>query len=299
MASPRSKYVLVATAACLAVLAAAAGHRSIAGSYHSHSSDDEKSDRPYLGVQVEEDTDLDSGGARIEQVLDDTPADKAGLEDDDVIVEVDGRAIHGPRGLSEALAKKDPGDQVRLVVVRDGKHQTITAELGEQPHYHSWSRSSGGGRQRPLLGVELVGVTPELREHLGGSGDRGVLVGRVVDDSAAEKAGIQVGDMIVSVEGVSIEDPSDLMEALHDHAGETVHIDLVREGKRTQVRADLPENRSSNGTYRGAFAYREALRSANAAQRAAVAQARTGYRQALAAFRQARSAARVGGVTLY
>jgi S1-C subfamily serine protease len=113
MASPRSKYVLVATAACLAVLAAAAGHRSIAGSYHSHSSDDEKSDRPYLGVQVEEDTDLDSGGARIEQVLDDTPADKAGLEDDDVIVEVDGRAIHGPRGLSEALAKKDPGDHGR------------------------------------------------------------------------------------------------------------------------------------------------------------------------------------------
>jgi S1-C subfamily serine protease len=322
MARPKSTYVLAAAAACLVVLAAAVGPRSIAGSrsdkdddrtttrnvYVYHTGDDEESDRPYLGVQVEEETGLESGGARIERVLDDTPADEAGLEDDDVIVEVDGRTIRGPAGLREALGKKDPGDQVRLEIVRDGKHETITAELGQQPRHHTWS---WGGEHRPLLGVELAGVTPELREHLGGSPDRGVLVGRIVDDSAAEKAGIRVGDLIVGVEGDSIEDPSDLHDALADHEGETVEIDLVREGKRTQVRADLPErrqrgdswNRSGNGRSSGdgayAYGYTTAARAVNAAQRAAMAQARGAYRQALAAQRQARSAIRGRDVTLY
>ncbi len=326
MARSKSTYVLAAVAACLVVLAAAVGPRSVAGSkedkdedrtttrnvYVYTTSDDEESDRPYLGVQVEEETGLESGGARIERVLDDTPADEAGLEDDDVIVEVDGRTIRGPAGLREALGKKDPGDKVRLEIVRDGKHESITAELGEQPRKQYWSwNGEHGAWHRPLLGVELVGVTPELREHLGGSPNRGVLVGRIVDDSAAEKAGIRVGDLIVGVESDAIEDASELHDALADHEGETVEIDLVRDGKRTQVQADLPDrrqrgdswNRSGNGRSSGdgsyAYGHATAFRAVNAAQRAAMAQARGAYRQALAAQRQARSAIRGRDVTLY
>jgi len=296
-------------------VAAAAG-RAVAGSGSDDDDDDRKEirkvrvyrtsddeQRPYLGVQVEEEVDLESGGARIEHVVPDSPADQAGLKDGDVIVEVDGRTVRGPRALTDSLGKKEPGDKVKLGVVRDGDRETITAELGERPRVFAWSGGDWGFRaRRPLLGVELVATTPELREHLGGDRDRGVLVGKVVDDSAAEKAGIQVGDLIVGVEGATIEDVGDLMESLHDHVGETVRIDVVRDGHATEVRAKLPDpdeddaEGASMRSRRAPRAYTGAIRSANTAQREAY---RAALADARAAYREAVSGARRGEVTLY
>jgi len=94
---------------------------------------------------------------------------------------------------------------------------------------------------KPLLGVEMVETTAELRELMGGSKDAGVLVGKVLPGSAAEKAGIRVGDLILSVDGKKVVDAGDLMEAVREREGKTVDLDVVRDKKSVHVKANLPK----------------------------------------------------------
>jgi hypothetical protein len=97
------------------------------------------------------------------------------------------------------------------------------------------------GRSKPLLGIEMVETTPELRVALGGSKDAGVLVGKVLAGSAAEKAGLRVGDLILSVEGTKVADAGDLSELIGKQEGKTVDLDIVRDKKPMKFRAVLPK----------------------------------------------------------
>lgn len=90
------------------------------------------------------------------------------------------------------------------------------------------------------LGVLVMGLTPELRKHLGAAEDRGVLVGRVEPLSPARAAGVAVGDVIVSVRGEKVADVHDVRLALSSPTGDPeVAVELVRDGKPMTVRARL------------------------------------------------------------
>ncbi len=95
---------------------------------------------------------------------------------------------------------------------------------------------------RPKLGVELVRATAELREHLGGDPDAGVLVGKVIAQSPAEAAGIQVGDLIVSAGGTTISNTGDLLKAIHEAAGGSLDLDVIRAGRTLSLSAAIPED---------------------------------------------------------
>jgi PDZ domain-containing protein len=91
-----------------------------------------------------------------------------------------------------------------------------------------------------FLGVELTETTPELREHLGGPRDAGVLISRVEAETPAAQAGIQVGDIVTSVDGESVESARDLRHAIASReAGDAVAIELYRDGRAEQVTATL------------------------------------------------------------
>lgn len=96
------------------------------------------------------------------------------------------------------------------------------------------------GSRRPALGVELVDVTPELREHLGGDPDTGVLVGRVLPGTPAEAAGVRVGDLLVKVEGEAIADVGDLRRALDERRGRSFSIEVLRDGRSVSFDVTLP-----------------------------------------------------------
>ena len=98
------------------------------------------------------------------------------------------------------------------------------------------------GRDKPLLGIEMIDTTPELREAMGGSKEAGVLVGKVLAGSAAEKCGLRVGDLILSVEGEKVADPGDLSEAIGKQEGKTVDLDVVRDKKAMHLKAVLPKS---------------------------------------------------------
>jgi len=310
-------------------------------------------DTPYMGVQLEEEVDLDEGGARVTEVVEDSPAHEAGLREGDVIVEFDERTIRGPAALTKMLHKRQPGDEVEVSVVRDGRRQTITIELGSRSQVWSgvlprgsiaWSTGDGQGYSfvqpkilelteglerleklepieipgfsvvapnfnfrfgsRAMLGVQLVETTPELREHLGGTDDAGVIVSKVLAGTPADQAGIQVGDLILSVNGDDVKNSRELRNGLHDKAGETFDIEVVRDGQRRQLQVTIPEPDDDSPTGPRALRYsypdageavRIAVREARVARQINVEQVRDAVRVAV---RAARTAQRLQGAEI-
>jgi S1-C subfamily serine protease len=101
---------------------------------------------------------------------------------------------------------------------------------------------------KPKLGVQLVEATPELREHLGAPKEAGVLVSKVLAGTPAERHGVAVGDLIVSVEGEPVASPDDLVESLSDKVGKTFSIDVVRDGRTISLEITIPDPSSDRPT---------------------------------------------------
>jgi S1-C subfamily serine protease len=119
----------------------------------------------------------------------------------------------------------------RTVVVRDGK----VIEDGDR-----YLIESGLLGPRAFLGVSLIALSPELREHFGAPKDAGVLVESVQDDSPAEKAGLRVGDIVLSVDGKDVTSSMDLRQALRDKKeGDSVRLDILRGRARQTVVASV------------------------------------------------------------
>jgi membrane-associated protease RseP (regulator of RpoE activity) len=115
----------------------------------------------------------------------------------------------------------------RTIVIRDGK---IMGDLEELRGKHAY------------LGVTLVDLTAELRDHFGGSKDAGVMVGGVENGSPADKAGLRVGDVIVSVDGKDMDSSWDVRSALADKKeGDAARIEYVRGKNRATTVATLVE----------------------------------------------------------
>lgn len=84
---------------------------------------------PWLGVVVAHETD----GARILQVVPNSPADKAGLRPGDRIVALDGEPVNADHPLPDSIRRHRPGDTVRLTIIREGTEQTVSVTLGRAP----------------------------------------------------------------------------------------------------------------------------------------------------------------------
>jgi len=116
-------------------------------------------------------------------------------------------------------------------------------ELGRNFSFQ-FSRSS-----KPVLGVQVVQPTAELRQFVGGPDDAGVLIGKVLPDTPAEQAGLQVGDLIVALDDKEIEDADDLIRALRHTQGQTIALELVRDGRTITVDAFIPEREEEEPDY--------------------------------------------------
>jgi putative serine protease PepD len=103
--------------------------------------DDGEVEHAYLGVRLADatvdnrgdDGDGGAGGAVVAGVEANSPADDAGVEQGDVLVSIDDQAVHDAAAVTAAIRRHDPGDEVKLVVRRDGEEKTLTAELGTFP----------------------------------------------------------------------------------------------------------------------------------------------------------------------
>ena len=129
--------------------------------------------------------------------------------------------------------QQHPARRTNTVIVRDGK-----VINGADGRYLVESFFAS----RAFIGVSLTNLSPELREHFGAPKDAGVMVESVQDDSPADKAGLRVGDIVLSVDGKDVKSSADLRLALREKKeGDSVRIDLQRGRARQTVVATVKE----------------------------------------------------------
>lgn len=99
-----------------------------------------------------------------------------------------------------------------------------------------------GSSTRGFLGVELTALTPELRQHFGVPGDSGVMIARVVEDSAAATAGLAVGDIITRIDGEAVTSAGSVGRAVRQkEGGEIVDVEVWRDGSLRTLTVTLGE----------------------------------------------------------
>jgi serine protease Do len=136
----------------------------------------------------------DAKGVLVSDVVQDSPAEKAGVAAGDIITEFNGRKVDSPQDLQKAVAETTPGKGVPVQLWRDKATKTVEIRIGETPDDAVALRSSNRGRS--MLGLEVRPVTPEIARQLNLRSPEGVVVVRVEDEGPAAEAGLQRGDVI-------------------------------------------------------------------------------------------------------
>ncbi len=186
----------------------------------------------------------------VRNVIADTPAAKAGLRSDDVIVEVDGEAVGELLEFGRAVRSRSPGAQIQLTVERQGRRQVVPLVLGARPKIEektAWKvdvprtmggDSKGGGikfyrSQLPPLvdqGLMVDSIPPQLARKLRSPIKGGLLVKEVSDGSAGQKAGFLAGDVIFRINGKDVLNLTEVQEILETAPRGFVELQLVRDG---------------------------------------------------------------------
>jgi len=207
--------------------------------------------RGYLGVHVQDITpDLakalklgQTRGALVVDVDPKGPAATAGLQRDDVIVEVNGKSIEDQRALRLLVSSMAPAAQIQMRVLRNGQPRNVTLALNELPVVkESIEESSLREKPAPLeenqqrLGIALTELTPEIAQQLEVPPSvKGVVVADVESGSAADEAGLQVGDVVQEVNRKPVRTVTEFRSALSSR-GSGPRLFLVnREGHNVYV----------------------------------------------------------------
>ena len=168
--------------------------------------------RGWMGVNIQAVTEDLAGtyglkegkGAYVSAVTPGSPAEKAGLQPEDVILAADGRQVEDNSDLSRYISSKAPGTSVKLDVVRGKDRKTVSVTLGTFPEENAEEQGEEAGKAS--LGMTLRDLTPSIAERMElPRGTRGALVMDVEAGEAAEDAGLVRGDVIVSVNGVAVD----------------------------------------------------------------------------------------------
>jgi serine protease Do len=207
-------------------------------------------DSGWIGVSIEDQKDR---GAVIRRVEPNSPAEKAGLRQGDVIVEFDKEEVIGARQLTRLVRETPVGRTVDVKVRRENRDETfkVTTERGSEPGRFELALpnvrilADRVMRDMPKVqimtvfvqgGVRVEQMTDQLRDFFGVYGNSGVLVTSVDTGSPAEKAGLKAGDVITSVDGRNIQSPGDFGRELR--AGSKAILKIIRDKQEREITID-------------------------------------------------------------
>ena len=223
--------------------------------------------RSYLGVDIQDITADRVGplklkeerGVEVTLVDQDAPAGKAGLKEHDVILDFNGTRVESEEQLRRLIRETPPGRSVTLGISREGSPLKISVQLADRgksvaeampkvwtmPRVQEIPRIEIPGytfqvqTYSSTLGIQTESLNQQLAEFFGVK--EGVLVRSVEKGSAAEKAGLKAGDVIIRADSEKLTDRSDLSRILRNHReGGKLSLGIVRDRHEQTVNVDLP-----------------------------------------------------------
>jgi membrane-associated protease RseP (regulator of RpoE activity) len=227
----------------------------------------------YLGVATEDITKENMSryglrevrGVGVTQVIKDSPAEKAGLKKDDVILRFDGESVTSVRKLTRLVSEVSADQTVRLTISRGGAEQELSATISKRDNMtnvlgpmirddvlrgveQNWPRidmgdgpvifSMGNNRR---LGASTQALTKQLADYFGVK-DGGLLITSVNENSPAAKAGLKAGDVITTADGEKVNDAGDLTRAINKKEDGAVTLTVVHDHN-TRTVTVTPEKR--------------------------------------------------------
>lgn len=170
-------------------------------------------------------------GVIVGDVVQDSPAEKAGLKRADVITSFNGKEIDSSHTLSRMVASTPPSSSVTLQVTRDGKNKEIKVTLGTMPDE---TEEAAPTKNEAAWGINVQNVTPEIAQRFGWDRDEnGVVISAIEPGSPAAEAGLRTGDLIKEVNRQKIQNVRDYNQTVKQpKKGETLLL-LIKRGKNT------------------------------------------------------------------
>ncbi len=210
----------------------------------------EDSNRAMLGIV----TDADDKGAEITSVSKESAAEKAGLKKGDIITKIGDKKIEDAEDVTSAVRAHKPGEKVAITILRDGKEQKLTAELGR------WKGVKLSGIPMPRVlppgqwdndfrmelpqgqGLYFNTNRPRLGLSIQDTEDgKGVKVIDVDDDGNAAKAGVKEGDIITRVDDKVVNSADEITKMIRENKERSsVKLQVIRNGKTQNIDVKLP-----------------------------------------------------------
>jgi|GEM_PF-1588375 len=215
--------------------------------------------RPYLGISM----DNDEAGVTILNIVENSAAEKAGLKEGDVIKTLNGKAVDNVDKVIEVIRAMNVGDDVTITYLRDGQNSSTNAKLGEKPsrtfsragghppflyssntcspspddHKSRWMKRMEKNCERkcnaPFLGIYMGG---EIEDAV----DDKVTITKVMENTGAEAAGIQGGDVIQKIDRTSISDVNQVINLISEYEPrDVIKVQVLRNGKKKRIKATL------------------------------------------------------------
>jgi len=247
------------------------------------SGSDEGGGSSYLGVDIADVSAERLGelklkeehGAEVTMVDQDAPAGKAGLQEHDVIVSLNGAAVESAAQLRRMIKETPSGRVVTLGISRDGQSMTIKVQLADRQKSMAWEPKKFDYKfempKMPTMpdfdvpvsvvivhsslrsGLMVENITQQLGEFFGVKDGKGVLVRSVEKGSRGEKAGFRAGDVVVKVNNQPVHDTSDFTHTLRSSSGGTAAVTVMREKREQNLTLTLPEKKDSGSLLEESF----------------------------------------------
>lgn len=204
----------------------------------------------YLGISIKDVTVeaapalglSEPSGVLITNVRKDSPAEAAGLKENDVIVSYNDTRVEGTVQFNRLVRETPTGRTVTLGILRNGQETQVQATLGSRHSYQKRvvrrSRASRKDSHKPRLGIQTMSLTDQLGDYFGVARGSGVLISSVEADSPAAQAGLRAGDVIVAVAGKEVDGLRTLVRLLSQTEG-TVGLTIMRDRTRQELQVTL------------------------------------------------------------
>ncbi|MCJ7458263.1 MAG: PDZ domain-containing protein [candidate division Zixibacteria bacterium] len=211
-----------------------------------------------LTPELKESMDLKESteGVLVNGVVEDSPAEKAGIEEGDVIISFDGKKVGSTDKLTGLVRKTAPGTEVEIKVIRDGEEESLNLTIGESSlsglynlnpeklkiekkmiEPFIWSFHSG-----LKLGVAIQDLTEQLGDYFGIKKGEGALITEIEKESPAEKAGLKAGDIIVQVDNEKVSGSDDVRQIISEkEKGDKISLKVMRDKRQKDFSVTLAE----------------------------------------------------------